>query len=66
MSSHPTTGTDRGCARAANGQVAAAPPRSLMNWRRFMQSIPDRSPWKGIPHLSGIIGRVSRPDAVCG
>jgi hypothetical protein len=23
------------CARAANGHAAAAPPRSVMNWRRF-------------------------------
>jgi hypothetical protein len=26
------------CARAASGQATAVPPRSVMNWRRFMGS----------------------------
>jgi hypothetical protein len=38
----PTNGIAGCCARAAIGHAAAAPPRSVMNWRRFMQSIPDR------------------------
>ncbi len=38
----PTTGSAACCARAASGHAAAAPPRSVMNSRRFMQSIPDR------------------------
>jgi hypothetical protein len=28
------------CARAASGQAAAAPPRSVMNWRRLMIDLP--------------------------
>src|SRR5258708_37879588 len=43
--SKPTTGIADCCARAARGQrsegAAAAPPRRVMNARRFMQSIPD-------------------------
>ena len=32
----PTTGIAGCCALAANGQAAAAPPKSVMNSRRFM------------------------------
>jgi hypothetical protein len=30
------------CARAASGHVAAAPPSSVMNWRRFIIRSPRR------------------------
>src|SRR5437899_2855639 len=33
---NPTTGIVGCCARAASGHVAAAPPMSVMNWRRLM------------------------------
>ena len=51
--------------RAASGQ-AAAPPRRVMNSRRFMQSIPDRIILGRKCRPSGIIGRVSRPDMPVG
>jgi hypothetical protein len=38
---NPMVGSLPGCcARAANGHVAATPPSSVMNWRRFIQSPP--------------------------
>src|SRR6516165_6873960 len=33
---NPTTGIDGCCAHTASGHIAAAPPRSAMNLRRFM------------------------------
>src|SRR5262249_44471853 len=36
---NPTTGIADCCARAASGQTAAAPPRSVMNSRRLMSDI---------------------------
>ena len=35
---NPTTGSAGCCARAASGQAAAIPPRSVMNSRRFIRS----------------------------
>ena len=38
----PTTGIVGCCARAASGHAAAAPPNSVMNWRRLISN-------KGLP-----------------
>jgi hypothetical protein len=41
---YPITGIAGCCARAASGQAPAAPPRSVMNCRRFMcldEAVPD-------------------------
>src|SRR5215472_5155057 len=35
----PMTGIAGCCARAASGHAAAAPPSSVMNWRRFMSNM---------------------------
>jgi hypothetical protein len=43
LSRNPMTGTFGCCARAASGHAAAAPPSSVMNWRRFM--CPDTVPF---------------------
>jgi hypothetical protein len=32
---NPTTGIAGGCARAVSGHTTAAPPNSVMNWRRL-------------------------------
>jgi hypothetical protein len=59
--SKPITGSDGCCERAASGH-AAAPPRSVMNSRRFMSSMgtsplcavsPPTDPVRSVfPHLS--------------
>src|SRR5262249_35320980 len=36
---NPTTGIAGCCARTASGQAAAAPPSSVMNWRRLRSSM---------------------------
>src|SRR6266540_6275360 len=36
---NPMTGIAACCALAASGHVAAAPPSSVMNWRRLMQAV---------------------------
>jgi hypothetical protein len=35
----PIVGIAFCCARAASGHAAAAPPRSVMNWRLFILSL---------------------------
>jgi hypothetical protein len=36
---NPTTGIAGCCARAASGHAAAAPPSSVMNWRRLISDM---------------------------
>jgi hypothetical protein len=40
-----STGTGDCCARAASGHAAAAPPTSVMNWRRFRLCMGDFLPY---------------------
>src|SRR5262249_56479418 len=51
---NPITGITPCCARAASGHVAAAPPSSVMNSRRLIQS----------PRRRGRAGGMSRPRAL--
>jgi hypothetical protein len=54
---NPTIDTDGCCARAASGQAATAPPSSVMNSRRFIQS-PRRPPFAELDLWN--IGSVTR------
>src|SRR5262249_21925458 len=44
----PTTGVTGCCARATSGHAAAAPPSSVMNWRRLSSSM-GSSPEPAVP-----------------
>src|SRR5436309_10059969 len=72
---NPITGIAGCCARAASGHVAAAPPRSVMNSRRFIQSPRRRgravlgefrrqAPWRSLglqpTQIWSIVGRANR------
>jgi hypothetical protein len=53
MGRNPTTGM-AGCACAASGQVAAAPPSSPMNWRRLLRKSIQKTPVQSMIAVSWI------------
>src|SRR5439155_19615959 len=57
----PTTGIAGCCARAASGHAAAAPPMSVMNWRRLMSL--NRGRALGLPHPQTSTERSAGPWA---